>query len=348
MAGITAKEIANMLGISASAVSIALNGKEGIGEGTRKKVLETAVKLGYPLSHKLKPAVEEVGSIRFVVYVGQGVALRTTFSTHVLQGVATRASELGYKVELNYIYENKSIGDQLDVLTSGTGGIVLLGTDITQEKRDVFAEHLGGRVNIPVVVVDNFLFAAYVDCVGNDNMFASKAAVSHLIKCGHKNIGYLRSKQRITNFDDREVGVKLALEEHGVSNNLQVIDVDVSAEKSYSDITEWLKSGAKPVSAYYAENDDIAVAAIRAFTDCGYVVPEDVSIIGFDNLPLCEMTIPPLTTMHSYKEQLGETSMNILHDRIIRAGREGEQIGSTKTAIALKLIERGSVKNISF
>ncbi len=346
MAGITAKEIAKLLGISPSAVSIALNGKSGIGEGTRKQVLETAEKLGYPLSDKVKIHVEEAGNIRFVVYVGQGVALRTTFSTHVLQGVATRATELGYKVELHYIYESKPIGEQLKAVTRDTNGIVLLGTDITQEKRNIFAEHLGGYINIPIVVVDNFLFAAYVDCVGNDNMFGSKAAVSHLIKSGHKNIGYLRSKQRITNFEDREVGVKLALEEHGVSNFLQVVDVDISAEKSYDDIMEWLGSGGEPVSAYYAENDDIAVAAIRAFTDCGYAIPSDVSIIGFDNLPFCEMTMPPLTTMHSYKEQLGEMSMNILQDRITSKHRNDDQIGATKTAISLKLIERGSVKNV--
>jgi LacI family transcriptional regulator len=90
-------------------------------------------------------------------------------------------------------------------------------------------------VSVPVVVVDNFLFSAYTDCVGNDNTYGVKSAVSYLIECGHRKIGYLRSKQRVVNFDDRELGVQLSMTEHkelGL-DPLQVIDVDISPDQAY-------------------------------------------------------------------------------------------------------------------
>jgi len=202
--------------------------------------------------------------------------------------------------------------------------------------------------SVPIVVVDNFLFSAYLDCVGNDNTYGVKSAISYLIGCGHRKIGYLRSKQRIVNFDDRELGIQLSLAEHkdlGLSP-LTKIDVDISPDKAYQDIMSWLAAGNTPADAYFAENDMLAATFVRALKESGYRVPEDVSVIGFDDVQICEMIEPPITTMHAFKERLGRIAVNVLEFRI-RSGDTAQtaaQTGLMKIALSLQLKERSSVR----
>ncbi|MDL2217740.1 LacI family DNA-binding transcriptional regulator [Christensenellaceae bacterium OttesenSCG-928-M15] len=350
MANIKAKDIAERLGISAAAVSMALNGKSGVSEETRERVLAEAANSGYVTPRATRAVPAATKTISFVIYVGVGVAEQTSFSTFILQGVEAGAKHLGYRVVVHYLYENQSLQEQLAAITSDTCGLILLGTDITEAQRDIISSQLYETINIPMVVVDNFLFASYVDCVGNDNMFGSKAAVSYLIRHGHRRIGYLRSKQRITNFEDREIGIQLALAEgkgYGLAP-LETIDVDISSEKAYHDVCGWLQRGNKPAGAYFAENDMLAAAAMRAFTANGYRVPQDVSIIGFDDVPICEMTQPTITTMHSFKERLGEISATQLHQRILAGdtARSTGETGAMKIAMSLSVKERESVKTV--
>jgi LacI family transcriptional regulator len=314
--------------------------------------MEEAMKSGYITPRALRMA-DPPGAgktISFVIYVGVGVAEQTSFSTFILQGVEAAARSVGYRVIVHYLYEDRPIEEQLLAILHDTNGIIILGTDITEAQRDVLGMQLQTTINRPMVVVDNFHFASYVDCVGNDNMFGSKAAVSYLIKCGHRHIGYLRSKQRITNFEDREVGVRLALAEHDTLDlePLEVVDVDISSEKAYADICAWLEHERPSASAYFAENDILAAAAIRAFTTNGYQIPDDISIIGFDDVPICEMVRPTITTMHSFKERLGEISMQQLYRRIEtgETSRSSGETGTMKIAVSLTVKERESVKHV--
>ena len=351
MAGVTAKDIAKRLNITPAAVSMALNGKPGVSERTRTMVLEEAAKLGYSTPRAAREAQKGVPNITYVIYVGAGVAAESTFSSGVLKGVEAMAKKLGYRVVVDYLYEDRPLWEQLPAIVSDTCGIVLLGTDIRKAQRDALNRQMLGQLELPMVVVDNFLFASTVDCVGNDNMFGSKAAVSYLIRAGHRKIGYLRARQRIANFDDRQVGINLAMEEHRTLGlaPLQVVDVDIAQEKAYGDIDGWLSRGNTPASAYFAENDVLAAAAIRAFKHHGYRVPEDVSVMGFDDIALCEMTDPPITTMHSFKERLGELSVQFLSQRIQRgeAGWTGSSIAAMKVAVAMTVKERASVMHFT-
>lgn len=176
-------------------------------------------------------------------------------------------------------------------------GLLVLGTDMTLSRRKEIGP-LIGDVNLPfpIVIIDNFIFSAYVDCVGNDNLYGAKSAISYLIDRGHRRFGYLRAKQRITNFDDRENGIRMALAEHlGSYEPLEIIDVDIAADKAYQDICRWLDGQTSLPDALFAENDVVAAAAIRAFNTHGIRVPEEISVMGFDNIPVCEMVEPTIT-----------------------------------------------------
>lgn len=346
MADVTARDLANMLGISTAAVSMALNGKPGVSSETRGKVLAAATKLGYVTPKSRQSERQAKNIISFVIYTGIGVAEQTTFSTFVMRGAEAVAKSMGYRMLVHYFYADQPWDEQIKNILSDACGVILLGTDLTEPQRDAFFEfyHLGSA---PLVIVDNFLFSAYVDCVGNDNTYGVKAAVSYLIKCGHRKIGYLRSKQRIVNFDDRELGVKLSLAEHeglGLAP-LQILDADISPDKAREDIVAWLSAGNVPAGAYFCENDMLAAAFIRSLKECGYRVPEDVSVMGFDDVQICEMIEPPITTMHSFKERLGKIAVDLLNTRI-EAGdtlQSSRETGLMKVALSLQLKERMSV-----
>ena len=350
MADVTARDLANMLGISTAAVSMALNGKPGVSSETRSKVLAAAAKLGYVTPKSRQSERQAKNIISFVIYAGIGVAEQTTFSTFVMRGAEAVAKSLGYRILVHYFYADQPWDEQIKRILADACGVILLGTDITEPQRDAFFQfyHLS---NVPLVIVDNFLFSAYVDCVGNDNTYGVKAAVSYLIKCGHKKIGYLRSKQRIVNFNDRELGLKLSMSEHKALGlaPLQVLDVDISPDKAREDILAWLTSGNVPAGAYFCENDMLAAAFIRSLKECGYRVPEDVSIMGFDDVQICEMIEPPITTMHAFKERLGRIAVELLNTRIesgdtLQSSRES---GLLKVALSLQLKERMSVRCIN-
>ncbi len=349
MPDITARDLASKLGISAAAVSMALNGKPGVSPETRSKVLAAAAELGYATPKSRQAEQQAKNILSFVIFTGIGVAEQTTFSNFVMRGAEAAAKEHGYRLLLHYFYADQPWDVQIKHIVSDACGVILLATDVSVPQRNLFIQY-SEIVSVPVVVVDNFLFSAYTDCVGNDNTYGVKSAVSYLIECGHRKIGYLRSKQRVVNFDDRELGVQLSLAEHkelGL-DPLQVIDVDISPDQAYRDIVAWLNAGNVPAAAFFAENDMLAATFIRALKECGYRVPDDVSVIGFDDVQICEMVEPPITTMQAFKERLGRVATTLLEFRIHSGDtlQTSPQSGLMKIALSLQLKERASVKKI--
>ena len=345
---VTAKNIAQRLGISAASVSVALSGKPGVSERTRLQVLSAAQELGYCPPRSAEPVRKP---LCFLIYADQsvGIAQETTFYTFVLKGVEDAAKELGYHILIRYYYAGLSFRSQMSDILDEISGLLILGTDLTSSRSGAGQELTDwARYKIPVVIIDNFIFSAYVDCVGNENLYGAKSAMSYLIDRGHRSFGYLRAKQRITNFDDREHGLRMALREHlgdGGAESMEIVHVDISAERAYRDIGVWIAAKKALPSALFAENDVIAAAAIRALHAAGKRVPEDVSVMGFDDLPLCEMLDPTITTVHSFKEKLGTEAVRLLHQRILRGEdvQSAQAAGVMKLSMSTRLVERGSV-----
>lgn len=347
MSEITAKEIARILGISPASVSFALNGKPGVSEATRAKIKKLAQELGYTPAKVVRP--QENPMICFLIYTDEKVAIaqESTFYTFVLKGVEAAAKELGYRVMIRYLEAGGDFFRQMEDVLPDLSGVILLGTDITTPRKGEITSFAGKNVGFPMVIVDNFIFSAYVDCVGNDNLYGAKSAISYLIDRGHRRIGYLRANQRITNFDDREAGIRMAIAEH-LGNGPQVLEtigVSVSAEGAYRDVCRWLERTSHLPDALFGENDVIAAAAIRALKMKGIRVPEDISVMGFDDIPVCEMVEPTITTVHSFKESLGREAVGLLHRRIL-AGQSGETArdsGVIKLSLSTRIVERQSV-----
>ncbi|MVB09882.1 HTH-type transcriptional repressor PurR [Caprobacter fermentans] len=343
---VTAKNIAERLGVSASAVSLAMNGKPGVSVATREKILAEAVRMGYSVPKKILPAASQ--NIRYVIFLEGGDTVKeTSFYSIVLQGIEARAKEYGYNVLISYFYSSGNWEDQISTICKDAAGIIILATEVEDRHINKAYTHGLEKQVIPIVLVDNATSMVDVDCVVSDNLRGAYQAVTYLFEKGHPDVGYLRSKSRIDNFNERQAGVLKARKEREIDSlaPLQSIDVGISSEQAYYDMCAWLDAGGKPLSAFFADNDIIAAACIRALKSRGYRIPQDVSVIGFDDMPVCTMIDPTLTTIRVMKEQLGMTAMEILHQRITNGEYTlaDRRVGVYRITISTHLVERESV-----
>ena len=346
MAGVTSKEIAAHLGLSPSAVSFALNGKPGVSEETRRLVISTAEKLGYN-SAKLANAVNRRHRICFVFYVNKlvSIAENTTFSSFVLQGAENAASAKGHSIMVKYVRAGEPIVKQLEDTANEADGFIILGTDLNESSEAEMKEFYASVGGKPVVIIDSPMNYGFADCVINDNYGGAQMAAEYLLSRGLTKIGYLRAKHRISNFSQREAGLTMALRNAGLELDT-LIDVGVSFDEAFKRMADYLDTDGKLPEAFFAENDVIAAAALRAMNAKGISVPNKISVIGFDDIPICELSAPALSTVHSFKEQLGETAVDILLMKLGYFATESgaDERGCVTVSISTKLHIRESVK----
>lgn len=342
---ITAKDIAERLNVSPTAVSLAMNGRPGISEATREKILAEAVRLGYSLSKR--EITGPAKNIRYVIFLERGDAVKeTSFYSIVLQGIEARAKEFGFNVLISYFYASGDWGEQISNICKDVAGLIILATEVEDRHIRQVLPYSRKQLDVPVVLADNATSLVDVDCVVSDNLRGAYRAVSYLLDKAHPDVGYLCSKTRIDSFDERRLGVLKARREYGVDPALplQQIDVGIASEQAYYDMCAWLDNGGKPLSAFFADNDIIAAACIRALKTKGYRVPQDVSVVGFDDMPVCTMIDPTLTTIRVMKEQMGMTAMDMLAHRIEDrdSGESSKMTGVLRTTISTSLVERES------
>lgn len=336
---ISAKELAAKLNISAATVSMVFNNKPGISPTTRSMVVEAAKEYGYE-SSKRSYAEQTAPIIHFIIYKKHGnIVNDTPFFSQVMEGINLECQKHNCRQQVTYIYENASIQSRInEVYKLECSGVLLLGTEMTPDDYKHFS-----NFNVPIVVLDNYFEDICYDSVLINNTQSSYLATSYLIKNGHSKIGYLHSKTIIGNFTERRDGYLKALSVHNIPNNENFFcPVSPTSEAAYDDMIHYLNKCPELASAYFADNDIIAAAALRAFKEFGMKIPDDISIIGFDDMPLCTLTDPQLTTMCVPKSQLGALAVDRLINKITSNTKE-----IVKIEVATTLIERNSVKFIS-
>lgn len=307
---ITSKELAQLLGLSEAAVSMALNGKTGVSTATKNRVLETAKAHDFDFSRISKKASSDASceNITFAIYKKHGVIVSDTpFFNQLTEGIESACKALKYRLHISYLYDDGEIGQQIDALPI-YDGIILLGTEM---KKEDFAPFL--RINAPIVVLDTYFHAIPYDCIIINNFQGAFNATEYLIKKIKEQPGYLRSSYPIGNFDERADGFFSAVRAAGMSaSQSPVIYLPPSLDGSYRDMLDFLEQGVAPISGYFADNDNIAAGAMKALLEKGYRIPEDVSIIGFDDMPFCTYLSPPLSTVNVPKGYLGKTAVERL------------------------------------
>lgn len=332
---ISVRKLAQLLGVSPASVSLALNGKPGVSEETREKILAAA------LQHGLKPvsapaAVRRSSDITLAVYRKHGsICGDTEFFSAVIEGMNAEACRRGFRLHVTYIYSDAWEDRQLEELRrSGAAGCVLLATEMQQEDIQKFDDF-----PLPLVVLDSFFPGRCGAYVTIDNFEGARMAVRHLLSRGHRRIGHMASAVPISNFSERKQGLLAALSEYPEAT-LQSFPVGTTPEQAYSDMSAHLRrrpfNPALYPTAFFADNDIIAVSCIRAFREWGVRIPEDISVIGFDDVPLSCVTSPRLSTVRVEKETLGRLAITLLRDRMDNPAASAPVKLSVGTSLCLR------------
>ena len=330
------QDIASLAGVSPGTVSNALNNRKGVGIETKEKILKIAEELGYNRSSKDEPKV-----IRLIIFKKHGyVVSDTPFFSALIEGIERECRVEGFEMLIYHIGHKEYNAEAMQeiIKQEQIAGVLLLATEMEEVDLEPFES-----INIPLVILDSYFDNVNFDQVLINNSKGACQAVRHLVKNGHKEIGCLGSSKFIQNFHYRHEGYRKALKEAKLETNKDFeFILEPTLEGAYRDMSNILKNKAlKLPTAFFALNDLIAFGAMRAMKESGISIPEQVSIIGFDDLPFCEFINPRLTTVKVSTEYLGKTAVKRLLENIAEQNEVAQKI-----EIDTKLIERESVNKI--
>lgn len=332
------KTIAEKLHLSPSTVSLVLNNKPGISAATRQRVFHTLNELGYQ-DYVPRSTVKPRLSIHFILYRKHGKILSDTpFFAEVMEGIESQTRKYGYNLAISYINGNENIESQLqNISAANCQGIILLATELFKEDLTPFL-----RLEIPLVVLDSYNETMRVNTVVINNVQGAFEATKYLIDCGHRRIGYLHSKTKINNFLERKEGFKKALKSASIPYSAEMIyRLDANLDGSYRDMAKILSESPKLPTAFFCDNDILCIGAAKALKEAHYAIPDDISMIGFDDIPSCQMLEPPLTTVRVPKQSLGVLAV----DRLAQMIHETVRV-NVKIEVETSLVERESVKRM--
>jgi DNA-binding LacI/PurR family transcriptional regulator len=337
----TVKQIAEMAQVSTATVSLALNNKPGVSPATRQRVLAIAETLSKENgSQAFRPLTR--GSIRFLKIVKHSHILNRDHDVFIAaynEGIDKEARRHGCNLEITHITIDQ-VDDFISHLNSSSSkGLIVLGTELNS--RDILAFE---NVKVPIVVIDTTFDFVDFDFVDMNNTEALFQIIRYFRDNNHRDIGLIWSEDvQVRNFELRRLAFEQAVKYYELPfNPRNILSVDSTFNDAYQGTLQHLKRGLKLPTALFSANDLIASACIKAFKESGIRVPEDVSVIGFDNLPMCEMLDPPLTTMNVSKQQIGAMAAQLLIRRISHS----EGAPTLKVSIGGKLVVRKSVQRL--
>ena len=195
-------------------------------------------------------------------------------------------------------------------------------------------------IPIPVVLLDAYFETVPCNCVLINNVQGAYLAARHLIRACKTQPGYLRSSYQISNFAERSSGFYKAIRASGMSSSRSIVHIlTPSMEGAYADMLEIIKNEEELASCYFADNDLIAVGAIKALKENGYRIPQDIGIVGFDNLPLGSVIEPALTTIHQPIDVFIEKSLELF--------RQPPKSIHSEILLPHSIVERQSCRRIS-
>ncbi len=323
----TISDVAAKVGVSPSTVSRVLNGRPGISEETRSKVLEAARELGYyPAMAGRGLALGRTENLGFLIH-HRHTLNPDSFYGGVLAGVDSEARAHGF-----HVIFSADTSEKLPAMVKEqrVDGLILAGCDIPGDLIVALKAQ-----EVPLVLVDNHL--EKVDSVFTDNVGGAYEAVTHLIHLGLKRIGFICEWFGDLSFAERFEGYKLALQEHGLpyDENLAAEGLPREPESRCVAMRRLLEKVIP--TAVFAANDTTAAEAIRAIKERGLKVPEDIAVVGFDDGAIALHTEPPLTTMRVFREKMGIMAARRLLELI-----EDPDHPPIHTKLSAQLIIRGS------
>lgn len=311
--------IAHEVGVSKTTVFRALHNKGRIHPQTRQRILEVASRLGYrPNLVARSLRLQKTSTIGLVA-----IGLTGWFYSHVLEGVdeVAQANEYGVLIACSYGYPDREREIVQMLLDKRADGLIIAPAD-PEENFDFYRQLI--ETHVPIVFIDRYIPGLSVDHVATDNELGGYLATQHLLKLGRRRIVFVSTasrERRATSVVGRFNGYRKALAEFGISEAVELgpgaPDVAPEEEYAYSAVSRYLQQGGQ-LDGVFAVNDDAAYGAIRALQAHGLRVPEDVSVVGFDNQDTSAFISPPLTTVAQPMREMGMRAAHLLLEKANR------------------------------
>jgi LacI family transcriptional regulator len=308
-------DIAMQSGVSVAAVSLALNNKPGVSKATRARILEIASELGYPLSAAAAQFKNnQLTTIGMVVKTDPDITPQANpFYSKIIVGIEDVCRRDGINLlfaTLPVDKDNRPVEVPQLLFNGSVDGLLLVGTFVDKTISSMSSQRMP-----PIVLVDGYSDTESFDTVISDNFRAAYQAVTYLIEKGHRHIGLVGSEPNCyPSLKERRNGYLRALKENGISH-VYTVDFNINHSHGYDETVSLLKTHPE-ISALFCVNDDVGSAAIRAVQDQGKRVPEDISIIGYDDTYIAVNTRPALTTMHVDTLAMGRAAVHLLSLRM--------------------------------
>ena len=323
MPELTIEDIAKKANVSRSTVSRVLNGKANVSDDTRQRILDVINATGFrPHAAARTLASRHSDMIGLILPHNPSTFFTDPYFSHLIKGVAQACNNYAYTLAL-FLVESENSQATLFPRVSRNG---LLDGIIIQSGHhgDQTIIHKLAQTNLPMIVAGRPLHEDNLNYVDIDNVAASKKAVEHLIKLGRKRIGTITGPLGSTAAIDRLEGYRNALINAGMEINQELIITSDFTEAG--GFTAFKKMFFANPDALFAANDSMAVGAIHAAREAGLSVPDDLAVVGFDDLPIAYVTDINLTTIHQPVVEFGITAVTALIDIISHGPKRREHI----------------------
>ena len=340
----TLRDVAAQAGVSSTTVSQTLNNKGAISASTRHKVMVAAEQLGYQARGLASPHVTgRLAKLTMLIKRDPDEKAPNPFHYYVMKGIEAQCRQLG--LELRYssiaVDENSRVLELPSTASLGaTDGLLIVGAVVTDGR--AFLDRLGER---PAVFINGYLRGANYDRICVDNRAGAYDATAYLLEQGHTRIGFVGGGREVhPSINERREGYLKALEEAGETAPYSDLCADsFILTPDYAAVAARKLLVAHPeITALVGASDNVAMGIYKAAKSLGFRIPQDLSVVGFDNIHGVEHLTPPLTTMNIDKAYLGAAAVRHLYDAPSRPQRP-----NLTTLVRPELLVRQSVSSRS-
>lgn len=334
MKKVNINDVAKLAEVSKSTVSKVFSNDERISQTTKDKVLEVARRLDYRPS--LVPGALKTGKTKAVGLILPNVM--NPFFPGIIKGVEDVAVENGYMV----VFCNSDERIEKEALyfqmfeDRWVDGIIISGVTGKSREEKEYIRNLHKK-GIPAVLIDREIENYFTNIVMIDNEGAALKATKYCLDLGHKRIGFISAPLDIKIFTDRFKGYRKALKENEIEFDRNLVIESDQTTQGGREATKQLLSLNDPPTAIFAVNDLMAIGALREIRERDLKVPEDISVVGFDNIPLASLVNPALTTIAQPIYEIGREAMSLLIKNI-----EKKDLTKSKIILDTRLVVRES------
>jgi LacI family transcriptional regulator len=321
---VTIHDVAARAGVSVATVSRVLNGKEGVREATLRQVLDAAKALSYvPNVAARSLSIQRTQTVGIVLPDVHG-----EFFSEVIRGIDVAARAARYHILVSGSHSD--VGEMLEVVEAMRGrvdGLVVMAPDVALASLQLPAD-------LPLVLLNST--ADGRDAITIDNYGGALLMMGHLGELGHRRIAFLNGPAQNADARERLRGFRDAMHGLGVpaTRSLELAG-DFTEESGHGAAQKILKLEPRP-TAIFAANDSMAVGALAALAEAGLEVPRDMSVTGFDDIPIARYVAPPLTTIRVDMADLGRRAFSLLFNAIEQPAAAGRRDCLTTALIIRK------------